>query len=162
MPESIELSSQECETMLRAGVVGRIAVATPNGPYIVPVNYSVVDDAIVVRTTPYSLVGTHGRNVVVAFEVDYVDHEQQHGWSVVARGRSKVVTTPEDLEHIRRLWAPRPWASGPRNLFLQIPWSELTGRRLGAGWSLQQESPVLRGASSEPTRTRESLGGTSR
>ena len=89
MAESLELSSQECEDLLRAGVAGRIAVSTPGGPHIIPVNYSVVDGAIVVRTSPYSLLGTHGRNTVLAFEVDHFDHEQQHGWSVVARGRGR-------------------------------------------------------------------------
>jgi nitroimidazol reductase NimA-like FMN-containing flavoprotein (pyridoxamine 5'-phosphate oxidase superfamily) len=146
--ESLELSSTECELLLRAGVAGRIAVSTPNGPHIVPVNYSVVDDAIVVRTSAYSLLGTHGRNVVLAFEVDHVDHAQQHGWSVQARGRSEVVTGADDLEHIRTSWAPRPWAAGTRNLFLRIPWNDLTGRRLGLGWSLEEESPVLRRLSS--------------
>jgi nitroimidazol reductase NimA-like FMN-containing flavoprotein (pyridoxamine 5'-phosphate oxidase superfamily) len=146
--ESFELSNEECESLLRAGVAGRIAVSTPGGPHIIPVNYSVVDSAIVVRTSPYSVLGTHGRNTVLAFEIDYFDHAQQHGWSVVARGRSEVVTDTEDLEHIRASWAPRPWASGARNLYLRISWSELTGRRLGTGWSMQKESPVLRRLSS--------------
>jgi uncharacterized protein len=146
--ESIELSSQECEALLRAGVAGRIAVSTPGGPHIVPVNYSVVEDGIIVRTSPYSVLGTHGRNSVLAFEVDYFDHAQQHGWSVVARGRSDVVTDQDELERIRAAWAPRPWAAGPRNLFLRIPWSELSGRRLGSGWSLLGEAPVLRRISS--------------
>ena len=148
MAESFELSNEECESLLRAGVAGRIAVSTPGGPHSIPVNYSVVDGAIVVRTSPYSVLGTHGRDTVLAFEIDHVDHAQQHGWSVVARGRSEVVTDSEELEHIRATWAPRPWASGVRNLVLRLPWSELTGRRLGTGWSMQQESPVLRRLSS--------------
>jgi nitroimidazol reductase NimA-like FMN-containing flavoprotein (pyridoxamine 5'-phosphate oxidase superfamily) len=146
--ESFELSNEECESLLRAGVAGRIAVSTPDGPHIIPVNYSVVDSAIVVRTSPYSVLGTHGRNTVLAFEIDHFDHEQQHGWSVAARGRSEVVTDTDELEHIRATWAPRPWASGARNLYLRIRWNEVTGRRLGTGWSMQKESPVLRRLSS--------------
>lgn len=148
MPESFELSNQECQSLLRGGVVGRVAVSTPTGPHIVPVNYSVVDDAIILRTSPYSVLGTHGRNAVLAFEVDYFDHAQQHGWSVQARGRSEVVSDAKELDHIRSVWAPRPWASGARNLFLRISWSELSGRRLGGGWSPEKESPVLRRLSS--------------
>ena len=148
MPELLELSPQECLTLLRAGVAGRIAVSTPDGPHIIPVNYSVVDDAVVVRTSPYSLLGTHGRNTVLAFEIDYFDHAYQHGWSVMARGRSEVVTDPADVEHIRSTWEPRPWATGARNLYLRSPWSELSGRRLGTGWSMQMASPVLRRLSS--------------
>lgn len=148
MLESLEMSRSECEDLLRSGVAGRIALSTPAGPHIVPVNYSVVDGAIVVRTSPYSLLGTHGRNAVLAFEVDYFDYPQQRGWSIVARGRSEVVTDAEDLDHIRAVWAPRPWAAGARNLFIRLPWTDLTGRRLGVGWKLADESPVRRHVSS--------------
>lgn len=142
--ESIEMSRTDCEELLRLGVVGRVAVSTPTGPHIVPVNYSVVDSAIVVRTSPYSLLGTHGRNAVLAFEVDEFDHEQQHGWSIVARGRAEVVSHPDELDHIRSVWGPRPWASGTRTLFLRIPWGDLTGRQLGGGWSPVAEMSLRR------------------
>ena len=59
MPEPHELDQEECNRLLRSGVVGRIAIVTPTGPYIVPVNYSVVDDMVVVRTTPYSVLRRH-------------------------------------------------------------------------------------------------------
>ena len=87
VPESRELSAPQCEALLRVGMVGRVAFSTPTGPHMVPVNYTVVDDAIVVRTSPYSLLGTHGRNTMVAFGVDGFDHELERGWSVQARGR---------------------------------------------------------------------------
>lgn len=146
--ESVELSHQECETLLRSGVVGRVAVSTPAGPHIVPVNYSVVNDSITLRTSPYSLLGTYGRNTLLAFEVDYFDYAAQHGWSVLARGRAEVVTEPAELEHIRSNWAPRPWIRGARNLYLQLPWSDLSGRRIGTGWDLVAEMPVRRQLSS--------------
>lgn len=144
MLESLELNRQECEMLLRSGVVGRVAVSTPTGPHIVPVNYSVVNDAITLRTSPYSLLGTYGRNTLLAFEVDYFDYEQQHGWSVLARGRAEVVTEPGELERIRLVWPPRPWVGGARNLYLQLPWTDLSGRRVGAGWDLLAEMPVRR------------------
>lgn len=134
MPESLELSYSECETLLRAGVVGRVALSTPDGPQIVPVNYSIVDSAIIVRTSAYSLLGTYGRGATLAFEVDHFDQDNHRGWSVVARGRADVVADQEDLDHIRKVWEPRPWAGGVRGLFMRIPWTELTGRQLGRGW----------------------------
>lgn len=139
MPESIEMSREESESLLRLGVVGRVAVTTPTGPHIIPVNYSVVDDAIVVRTSPYSLLAIHGRDVPIAFEIDDLDHETHHAWSVVARGTSEVVSDPDDLQHILAVWEPRPWADGSRHLVLRLPWSELTGRKLGRGWSPRKE-----------------------
>ena len=46
MNEAIDLTREECERLLRSGVGGRVALCSPNGPYIVPVNHSVVDDAM--------------------------------------------------------------------------------------------------------------------
>lgn len=139
MPQHIELSRAAAERLLRLGVVGRIAFTAPDGPQILPVNYSVVGDAVVLRTTPYGVLGTHGRDARVAFEVDELDHEYQHAWSVVARGRSEVVRDAAELADVRAVWPPRPWADGTRDLFLRIPWDELTGRRLGPGWDPEAE-----------------------
>lgn len=144
MLDSRELSYSECEALLRAGVVGRVALSTPSGPHIVPVNYSVVDSGIVLRTSAYSLLGTHGRDAVLAFEVDYFDHARQRGWSVIARGRAEVVEDQEEVDHIRSVWEPRPWVSGSRALFLRVLWTELTGRQLGAGWHPMRDLPYRR------------------
>lgn len=144
MPEAQDLTREECLALVRGGVVGRVAVSTPNGPHIVPVNYSMVDDAIVLRTTPYSTVGTHGRGNVVAFEVDHFDHERQRGWSVVVRGRADPVEDAEARRRIDEMRPPRPWASGQRWLMLRIPVTEVSGRRLGSTWDLQAAMPVWR------------------
>ena len=126
---------------MSAGVGGRIALSSPNGPHIVPVNYSVVDDAIIVRTSPYSVLGTYGRDSMLAFEVDQFDYERQHGWSVVARGRGEVVVDPDELEHIRaHLGAAAVGRAGSRDLHLRLRWTELTGRRIGTGWDLLDDT----------------------
>jgi nitroimidazol reductase NimA-like FMN-containing flavoprotein (pyridoxamine 5'-phosphate oxidase superfamily) len=144
MYEPFDLTTTECEELLRAGLVGRVAACTPNGPHIVPVNYSVVDDAIVLRTTPYSLLGSQARGSVLALEVDQFDYEYHRGWSVVARGRGEVVVDAGELEHIRETWNPVSWASGGRSLYLRFRWTELTGRRLGQGWDPMATLPVKR------------------
>lgn len=131
MFESQELAPDECLRLLKSGVFGRVALMTPDGPHIVPVNYAVIDDAIVFRTTPYSVIGTYGRNTLMSFEVDHVDYEYATGWSVVARGRGDAITDARKLDDIAAAWRPKPWAAGTRNLILSIRWNELTGRRLG-------------------------------
>ena len=136
MGEPIELSDEQCRELLEAGLVGRVAVCTPVGPHIVPVNYVVVEDSIAIRTTPYSILGTQGRGALLAFEVDELDYERQRGWSVVARGRAEAITQADELQQISRAWEPNAWADGPRNLFLRLRWSELSGRRLGADCEL--------------------------
>jgi nitroimidazol reductase NimA-like FMN-containing flavoprotein (pyridoxamine 5'-phosphate oxidase superfamily) len=142
VPESHELSTQQCEALLRVGMVGRVAFSTPAGPHMVTVNYTVVDDAVVLRTSPYSLLGTHGRNTVVAFGVDGFDDELERGWSVQARGRMEVVTAHQELDHIREVADPRPWATGVRALYLRLHWTELSGRQLGGNWNRVPDVPV--------------------
>jgi nitroimidazol reductase NimA-like FMN-containing flavoprotein (pyridoxamine 5'-phosphate oxidase superfamily) len=144
MNEPFELSADECRELLSAGLVGRAAVCTPLGPHVVPVNYAVVDESVVVRTSPYSVLGSHARGSILAVEVDQFDYERQRGWSVVARGRADAVTGAMDLNHIKQVWDPRAWASGQRNLYLRVRWSELTGRRLGPGWDPTESLPVRR------------------
>jgi uncharacterized protein len=144
MGEPIELSEGQCRELLGAGLVGRVAICTPVGPHIVPVNYAIVDDSVVLRTTPYSVVGTQGAGAMMAFEVDELDHERRRGWSVVARGRAEAITEADELHRIRQAWEPYAWADGPRNLVLRLRWSELTGRRLGPGWNPVDELSASR------------------
>jgi len=142
--QPFELTDVECRELLEAGLVGRVALCSPLGPHIVPVNFTVVGDSIVIRTTPYSVLGSNARGTTLALEVDQFDYERQRGWSVVARGRAEVVTQAEDLEEIRDHWQPRTWAAGNRTLFIRLRWSELTGRRLGANWRPADTLPVHR------------------
>jgi uncharacterized protein len=143
MGEVRELSRSECETLLRRDVVGRVAIATPTGPHVMPLNYSITDGSVVLCTTPYSLLGTYGRDSMLAFEIDHFEHARQRGWSVVVRGRAEPVEDPADLARLVRL-LPRPWAAGRRSLYLRIPLTEVTGRRLGDGWDLEEDLPVRR------------------
>lgn len=142
LPE--ELSQEKCFELLSGGVVGRVALCTPDGPHIVPVNYSVVDRAIIFRTSAYSVLAQHSRGSRLAFEVDHLDYERHRGWSVVATGTAETVEDPDDLAAIRDLWDPRPWAGGTRLLYLRLPYDALTGRRLGSHWTADEEMPVRR------------------
>ena len=143
-----ELSYEQCYELLTGAVFGRVAVSSPSGPRIVPVNYSLVNATIVFRTAPYSVLGTYARNSQLAFEVDHVDHvdhvdqvdQQTHrGWSVVATGRGYLVDDLEELAEIRSLADPRPWAGGARLLYIRLRWDELSGRRVGEGWASEAE-----------------------
>lgn len=142
--QPVELASWECEALLRSHVIGRIGVVAEDGPHVLPVNYSVVDEAIVLRTTPYGMVGSVGRGSTVAFEIDEFDHERQRGWSVLARGPAEVVDDRRELAHIESVWPPQPWASGLRPLTLRIRWTSLTGRKLGSGWDPARTTTVRR------------------
>jgi len=126
-----DLSEHECRAHLIDQQVGRAAVVAPDGPHIIPVNYAVVDEAIVFRTGPFTLLATHGLDAVIAFEIDYVDEVSRTGWSVLVRGRTEVVLDSRQIEHIRRIWEPNPWAGGVRDMVVRLRIRELSGRRVG-------------------------------
>ena len=131
MAEIKELSYAECRALLVRQQAGRVAVSAPDGPHIIPLNFSVVDESIIFRTSPFSVLATYGRNAKLAFEVDHFRDELQLGWSVVVRGRADVVLDPAELSHIQQIWPPFPWADGSRNLHVRLPFEEVTGRSLG-------------------------------
>jgi nitroimidazol reductase NimA-like FMN-containing flavoprotein (pyridoxamine 5'-phosphate oxidase superfamily) len=144
MADSYELGYSDCLALLRAGIFGRLAVVAPDGPHVVPVNYATTDDAVIIATSSDGLLARHGAGARVAFEVDHVDYTYHHGWSVLVRGTSTLVDDPVEATRIRARCAPRPWASGDRSALLELPWTELTGRRLGGGWNPMSELPVRR------------------
>ena len=130
MTRAVQLTAGECRDLMAERVVGRVAMATPVGPRITPVNYVMHGDAIVFRTAPYSELSTYGWNVDLAFEVDRLDHDTRLGWSVVAVGRAEVIEDPDEIQRIRRADDPDPWAPGPRHLYVRLAWRELSGIRL--------------------------------
>lgn len=131
MAELVDLSYAECRAALERAPVGRVAVCTPDGPHVIPANYTILDESIIFRTSPFSLLATYGRGRVVAFEVDHLEPDRQRGWSVLARGRAHVVDDHAELSRIRQRARPSPWAGGSRELHLQLVWTTLTGRRVG-------------------------------
>lgn len=139
-----ELSYDDCERLLRAGVFGRVVLNRPTGPEIVPVNYTVAHDTVLVRTAPGALLDRFADAAPLVFEVDHVNYERWHGWSVVARGRGERVLPDALTDEERRAPQPPPWVSRDEESWIRLRWVTLTGRRLGQGWSPTAELPVAR------------------
>lgn len=81
------LDEESCWRLLQSQEVGRLAMDTPGGLVVLPVNYAVLNGRVVFRTSEGGLLGTaagYGRRV--AFEVDSVDRMARSGWSVLLRG----------------------------------------------------------------------------
>jgi nitroimidazol reductase NimA-like FMN-containing flavoprotein (pyridoxamine 5'-phosphate oxidase superfamily) len=115
------LDRSACMMLLRTQPIGRLVVAGTD-PRVVPVNFVVVDDTIVLRVEAGSAVeAACGEDVM--FEVDMFDERTHSGWSVLARGRMAVADEVPDHALV-------PWAPGQRDLWMLVTVQTVTGRML--------------------------------
>ncbi|WP_062355234.1 pyridoxamine 5'-phosphate oxidase family protein [Herbidospora yilanensis] len=122
------LTADECLALIAPGGVGRIAFTGSHGPTILPVNYRLDGDRIVLRTRTGGAMdgdlrtGIDDLEIVVAFEVDAIDPEHREGWSVLVQGPCHHTPgTPG---------APGgSWVDGRDHLITITP-QRVTGRRL--------------------------------
>lgn len=142
----VDLTAEECLQLLGTKVVGRIAVVTPAGLRIFPVNYALWGDRIVFRTLPYGVIANNAHGAEVAFEIDDHDEELTRGWSVLAAGPCTRVEDPDDVRQIRSEADPIPWAEGQRILYFRIDWTDLTGRTVGMD-GMPADLPTMRSGS---------------
>jgi nitroimidazol reductase NimA-like FMN-containing flavoprotein (pyridoxamine 5'-phosphate oxidase superfamily) len=123
------LTESQCLALLADGEVGRVGVTMGALPAIFPVNYRLLDGAIVFRTSPGSKMSAAVSGAVVAFEVDDYHLEERTGWSVLAVGPSEVV---HDLSLAFRILEEQlePLADGRRSTIVRIRPSFVSGRRI--------------------------------
>ena len=124
-----KLLPAECRRLITPGGVGRIAFGTLDGPTIVPVNFAVLADTIVIRTAEGTVIDGHA-DARVALEVDHIDEALCQGWSVLVRGPAHRVTHPAELNHLQEDAAVWPWPGGEREVYVRIIPSQITGRRI--------------------------------
>jgi nitroimidazol reductase NimA-like FMN-containing flavoprotein (pyridoxamine 5'-phosphate oxidase superfamily) len=124
-----KLSSVECRALITPGGVGRIAFSAVSGPVVLPVNFTVVNGSIVVRTSEGSLIEAHG-DERAAFEVDHVDEALRQGWSVLVQGQAHRVLQPGELRHVREAITAVPWPGGERDVYVRIVPDQISGRRI--------------------------------
>ncbi len=130
-PVLTELPREECWNRLGTHGVGRIALSVRSMPTVLPVNYTVIDRAIVYRTT-WVLATAAAVPVEVAFEVDRVDEALSQGWSVLAVGPAEAVTQADEMRRLAERAVSAPWAGGDRPAWVRITPREVTGRLIQA------------------------------
>jgi len=119
----------ECLQLLDGQGVGRIAGTVEGYPVILPINYVVFGDAVLVRARRGGALGRITDNTMVAFEIDGTDGVYHEGWSVLVVGRPDQVTDPAELDRLKGLRL-LPWAGEGRDLFIRIFLDDVTGRRI--------------------------------
>lgn len=91
---STELDLDDCWAHLNGETVGRLAVATEAGADIFPINFTVHERLIYLRSAPGSKLVDIVKNPMVAFEVD--GRQSGMHWSVVIKGEAVRLTS--DIE----------------------------------------------------------------
>lgn len=125
MPDyTMPLTADEAWAHLRSRSHGRLAVSHDGQPDIFPVNFLAHGHEILIRTQEGTKLERIDANDRVAFEADDVTSER--AWSVVVKGSATRLDDSE-LAAARRapLWT---WAPEPKDVFLRIRPSEITGR----------------------------------
>jgi uncharacterized protein len=123
------LGRDECLELLSTASLGRIGLSAGALPLVLPVNFCVDGDRIVLRTGPGTKLEAATRNAVVSFEVDEIDPLFHAGWSVVVTGVAAPLESEAELAHARRL-PLLPWAS-PGDRFVAVSLEDVSGRRIG-------------------------------
>ncbi|GAA4594096.1 hypothetical protein GCM10023194_60030 [Planotetraspora phitsanulokensis] len=133
LPEKID--TDECLRLIAPGGVGRVAFGTGAGPVIFPVNYTIAEGAVLIRTAFGGPMdedlrsGVEGCELMIAFEVDRFDYTAREGWSVLIRGGAHHLIS--DSEHAAAVSTGlESWAGGERDLYIKVVPVEITGRRV--------------------------------
>jgi nitroimidazol reductase NimA-like FMN-containing flavoprotein (pyridoxamine 5'-phosphate oxidase superfamily) len=130
------MDEAECWPLISAGGIGRIGYSGRYGPMIQPVNYKVLDKAIVFRTAEHSPMGEDLRTGIahaeykVAFEIDDYVMDAHAGWSVLIQGDAHHVDSEAERASVLQAGV-EAWVAGERNLFLRIIPTRITGLRVG-------------------------------
>jgi nitroimidazol reductase NimA-like FMN-containing flavoprotein (pyridoxamine 5'-phosphate oxidase superfamily) len=126
-PVLSELDTVECRQLIAPGGIGRVALSTREGMNVIPVNFAVIDGAVVFRTAERGLLDIEGQ---ASFEVDRLDPAMREGWSVLVVGSLARVTDPDELAELRKADVVKPWAGGSRESYMRIVADRITGRRI--------------------------------
>ena len=131
-PGLVVLGRAECEELLRHHSLGRIGFVVDGWPVVLPVNYVMDGDDIVLRTDPATKLaaGTHW-SVPVVLEVDAALTFFEPGWSVLAHG---IAVEVRDEKERRRLPRPAPRAVGGGHPEPVDPHPRRPGHRPPAHW----------------------------
>ena len=126
------LARDECLTLLGRATIGRLGVTSGALPTVLPVNYRLIGDQVVFRTSVGTKLHAATTNAVVAFEVDDLDPMEHTGWSVVVTGVARPLDTNQlsATERMAATKVPR-WAPEGDGQLVGVSTDLVSGRRIG-------------------------------
>jgi nitroimidazol reductase NimA-like FMN-containing flavoprotein (pyridoxamine 5'-phosphate oxidase superfamily) len=122
-----DLDEATCWRLLARAGFGRVGFVDDGELVVLPVNTACDRGRIIFRTAAGNSLARNGHGANVAFEADHTDAVAESGWSVVLRGRMWDVTESADIARWSEL-AVHPWAPPPRDRWMMIEPTQVTGR----------------------------------
>ena len=136
-----EIDEEKCWRLLTRVGFGRVGFVSDGVVTILPVNATVSERRIVFRTAEGSCLAAAGHGSIVAFEADHTDRVAESGWSILVRGTLWDVTDRPETAGWNELLV-RPWVAPPRNVWMVIEPSGVTGRTVRRQRNIQPPGPV--------------------
>jgi nitroimidazol reductase NimA-like FMN-containing flavoprotein (pyridoxamine 5'-phosphate oxidase superfamily) len=130
------LDEEQCWDRLAGQELGRIVTRLADRIDIFPVNYAVDGRSLVFRTAEGSKLFELTVNDEVLFEVD--DHSDLDAWSVVVRGRARVIVIEDEVLEADAL-PLKPWAPTVKNNYVRIEPTSVSGRAFLRGPEPERE-----------------------
>lgn len=123
------LGRAECLRLLDGRNVGRVAGTSGALPVVLPVDYALDGDTVVVRSGRGTALDFATSGAVVAFEVDNL-HEHGHlGWTVMITGVVEEIPDGPEALRLRSLPALHDPGSGGAGRLVRISSEIVSGRR---------------------------------
>jgi nitroimidazol reductase NimA-like FMN-containing flavoprotein (pyridoxamine 5'-phosphate oxidase superfamily) len=120
-----EMTVEECWELLGQEQFGRLAYRLVDEVHLVPLNYAVDGRALLIRTGSGNKLLAAALHSEVALEIDWKD--DQHAWSVVARGRLRQLEEDEQHRVDGITW--QPWVPTLKYDVVELVPEVVTGRR---------------------------------
>jgi nitroimidazol reductase NimA-like FMN-containing flavoprotein (pyridoxamine 5'-phosphate oxidase superfamily) len=114
---------EQCLALLASVPVGRVVYTDQALPAVMPMNFVLDGDEVVIHTASGSALTAAIRNAVV-------DPVTSSGWSITITGQARLVDDAEETARLSRL-PLRPWLATANGQFISIPARHVAGRRLG-------------------------------
>jgi nitroimidazol reductase NimA-like FMN-containing flavoprotein (pyridoxamine 5'-phosphate oxidase superfamily) len=126
----LELNDEQSWRLLEGTKHGRLVVSVAGEPDIFPVNYVSSSGRLYLRTAPGNKLAQLTINSAVLFEADGILSDE--AWSVVIRGKARVLNTAAELAEVEELGL-KSWVPTLKDFYVEIEPTTISGRHFQLG-----------------------------
>jgi nitroimidazol reductase NimA-like FMN-containing flavoprotein (pyridoxamine 5'-phosphate oxidase superfamily) len=126
----LELTDEQSWRLLEGTRHGRLVVSVAGEPDIFPVNYVSSKGKLYLRTAPGNKLAQLTINSAVLVEADGILSDE--AWSVVLRGKARILNTSAELAEVEELGL-KSWVPTLKDFYVEIVPTSISGRHFQLG-----------------------------